>query len=80
MAAISKEIFSMECVKEKEFGKKVQETVINMREHTETIKNGGLDSLLGKVAIVIKETMKEMYVVVMDKCFGRMELFIRVSG
>jgi hypothetical protein len=70
----------MECVKEKEFGKKVQETVINMREHTETIKNGGLDSLLGRVAIVIKETMKEMYVVVMDKCFGQMELFIRVSG
>jgi hypothetical protein len=70
----------MECVKEREFGKKVLEIAINMKEHTETIKNGVMDNLLGRVVMLIKETMKEMYEVAMEKCFGLMELFIKVNG
>jgi hypothetical protein len=70
----------MDCEKEKEYGKKGLGTVINMREHTETIKNGVMESLHGKAVILIKETMKEMYEVVMERCFGLMGLFIEVNG
>lgn len=44
------------------------------------IKNLDMESFLGQVEIFIKETMRMILEMVMDKCIGLTEVFIRVSG
>jgi hypothetical protein len=51
-----------------------------MRDTIRMIRNGDMDSLLGQAATFIKAIIKATYVVVMEKCIGQMEVFIRESG
>lgn len=77
---ILRAILSTDFGKVKESGKKEQGIAINMRDTIRTIRNGAMDSLLGQAATFIKAIIKAMYVVVMEKCIGRMEVIIRESG
>ena len=64
----------------KEYGKEVQEIVINMKDNIQMIKNQVMGFLLGRVEIFIKEIMNLMLEMDMDKCIGVMVVFIRANG
>lgn len=65
---------------EKVFGKEGQDILIITKEIIETIKNGDKESTLGLLGTFIKEVMKQMQEMDMDKCIGRMEAIIKELG
>lgn len=65
---------------EKVFGKEGQDILIITKEIIETIKNGDKESTLGLLGTFIKEVMKQIQEMDMDKCIGRMEAIIKELG
>lgn len=65
---------------EKVFGKEGQDILIITKEIIETIKNGDKESTLGLLGMFIKEVMKQIQEMDMDKCIGRMEAIIKELG
>lgn len=65
---------------EKVFGKEGQDILIITKEIIEMIKNGDKESTLGLLGMFIKEVMKQIQEMDMDKCIGRMEAIIKEHG
>lgn len=78
--AITKEILIMEWETDMEFGKKILEKVIDMKDNLKIIKNRVTEYIIGHVDIYIKETIKIICEVDMARCFGKMEVFIKETG
>lgn len=64
----------------KVFGKKAQETVINIKDSTQMIKKMGTVFSHGQVVMSIRETMKQIWDVAMVKCIGMMEASTKANG
>ena len=65
---------------DKEFGKKVLVTVINIKVNTQMIKNQDMVFLHGPLETFIKDTIKVIKDMDMDKCIGTMEVIIKENG
>ena len=66
--------------KAKASGKEVLVILINMKDSTNKIKNKDMVFLFGKMEMFTKEIFWTIYEVVMDKCIGLTEEFIKVNG
>ena len=80
--ALTLENLEMDRSMERENGRKWGQllTVIVMRENTHKIKRTGSGFSLGKVEIFIKEIIRKMKEMVMEKCIGLMGLSTKVNG
>lgn len=78
--AISKVTLRMAYVVAKAFGKDQLATVINMMVNTKMIRNGGMEYLLGPLAISIKGNIGLITDMGTVKCIGQKEIGIKETG
>ncbi len=64
----------------KVYGKEVPEIAINIKANIKMIKNGDMVYLPGLMEMFFKEIIQEIYVMDMDKCYGRMAATIKEIG
>ena len=77
---ITKDTLIREYEADMEFGKKERVFAISMKDNLKIIKNKAMEFILGDVATYIKGIIKIICEMVMDKCFGRMAIFIKETG
>ena len=65
---------------DKVYGREVLEIVISMKDNILKIKNQVMEFLHGLVEIFIKEIIKTIVEMGMDKCTGVMVVFIKDNG
>ena len=65
----------------KESGQKVKlEHNQHLRGSMSKIRKRGMENFIGQVEIITKVTLKMMNDMAKEKCFGQMEVFMRVVG
>lgn len=80
MEATLKEHLKMASEMGMECGKKVQETMINMKENILMIKNVDMGYSHGQLAMYTRVITKQMSEMDMERCIGMMEVFIKETG
>ena len=78
--AISRDIFPTVCEWDKVYGKRTLEILISTRVNTKMIRNGASEYLLGLMEMYIKEVIKEICEMAMEKCLGQMAAITMVVG
>ena len=78
--AISKVILEMASGMVKAYGREELEIRINMKESIKTIKNVDMESLHGQLGMCIREIMREISEMDMDKCIGTIVVFTKGTG
>lgn len=80
MVVISKVNFLTDYVMVQEYGKRVQDIMINIKANMKMIKKMGMEYLHGLQEMYIKEIINQMLEMDMDKCIGVMEVIIKGNG